>query len=152
MSLCFVGPKGSVEQPWITYALLRDNVQHHLEGGRPSPAFEATHAIADALGGGRVVLKARTLHAELQKARAALARRPIADLAIGPRTRGVIDRTWPPPSVEGTALLGSDRQKVIPWISPSATSLDQVFGSLVRSLLEITHESGEGDVIEVWDA
>jgi hypothetical protein len=152
MSLCFVGPSGSVEHPWIAYALLRDNVQHYLEEGRPSRAFEATHSIADALGGGRVVLQARTLRGELERARKALAGRPIADLAIGPRTRGVIDHTWPPPGAGGTALLGDERGKIVPWLSPAAANLDQVFGPLIRSLLEITRESEEGDVVEVWDA
>jgi hypothetical protein len=151
MSLCFLGPRGSVEQPWIAYALLRDNVQHYLEKGRPSSAFEATHSIADALGGGRVVLPARTLRAELERARAALAGRAISDLAIGPRTRGVIDRTWPPPNAGDTTLLGDDRSKVVPWISPAAATLDHVFGPLIRSLLEITQECGEADVVEVWD-
>jgi hypothetical protein len=152
MSLCFEGPRGSVEQPWIAYALLRDNVQHHLEGGRPSPAFAATHAIADALGGSRVLLKARTLHAELETARRALAGRPIADLAIGPRTRSVVDRTWPPGGSGETALLGDERSRVVPWLSPSATTLDQVFGPFIRSLLDVTADCGEDDAVEVWDA
>jgi hypothetical protein len=152
MSLCFEGPKGSVEHPWIAYALLRDNVQHHLEGGRPGPAFSATHAIADALGGSRVLLKARTLHEELETARVALAGRPISELAIGPRTRSVVDRTWPPGGSGETTLLGEDRSKVVPWLPPAATTLDQVFGPFVRSLLEITADCGEDDAVEVWDA
>ena len=36
MSFLFMGPNGSVESRWITYALLRDNVQHHLEEDKSS--------------------------------------------------------------------------------------------------------------------
>jgi hypothetical protein len=47
MSLAFSGPGGSLEVRWIVYALLRDNVQHHLEGGKPSAAFSAVHETSE---------------------------------------------------------------------------------------------------------
>jgi hypothetical protein len=36
MSMSFNGPNGWIEQRWTVYALLRDNVQHHLEDGAPT--------------------------------------------------------------------------------------------------------------------
>lgn len=77
MSLCFTGPSGSVEQRWIVYALLRDNIEHHLENGRPGPAFEFIHSVGAALGGGTVVLNALRLRSEMGRARDALIGRPI---------------------------------------------------------------------------
>lgn len=150
MSLSFTGPRGTVEQRWIVYALLRDNVQHHLENGEPGAEFGAIHEAAGALGGNRVVLDARQLRAELEKA-ATLLSRPIAELAISPRTRAVIDRSWPPPAGQETRTVLAKGNVTLAWLSPAAATLDGVFGNLVRSLLEITDGAAESDRVEVDD-
>jgi hypothetical protein len=95
VSLCFQGPDGEVEERWIIYALLRDNIQHHLEHGAPSKQFEAIHRAGGALGGGRVTLNALQLRVELGRAQGELIARPISELAVSARTRAVIERTWP---------------------------------------------------------
>jgi hypothetical protein len=151
MSFCFDGPRGSLEQRWIVYALLRDNVQHHLEGGQATDAFQCLYRVADALGGTRVVLPARQLHAEMERAKAALLSRPIVDLAISSRTRAVIDCTWPPPSNQVTEVLGSDFGAAVAWLPAEIDRLDQVFGHLIRSLIEITEGAKVDDVVEVWE-
>ncbi len=152
MSLSFASPRGTVEQRWIVYALLRDNVQHHAEGGVRSAAFEALHRAGDALGGGHVEVSARQLFRELQRAQAALGGRPIADLAISARTRAVIDRTWPVPEASGLlTMLAREQGVVVPWLDPGMTSCDQVFGHLVRELIAITADAGEADIVEVRD-
>lgn len=51
MSLSFTGPRRTVEHRWLAYALLCDNVLHHLENGRASPDFAVVHLAAQALGG-----------------------------------------------------------------------------------------------------
>jgi len=150
VSLCFTGPAGSIEQRWIVYALLRDNVRHHLETGGGAPTFEAIRSAAGALGGGTVVLNARRLRAELERAREGLLGRPITDLAISLRTRSVIDLAWPPPDRDETTLVSTKVGK-IGWLNPEARSLDEAFGHLIRGLLDITEGATEDDVVEVRD-
>ena len=150
MSMSFTGPRGWIEQRWIVYSLLRDNVQHHLEGGAPSGAFEALHSLAGAIGGARVVVPALRLRAELERAKAALAGRPLDDLAISLRTRSVLSFHWPPQDRRETALVKTWGGS-IPFISPSAATLDEVFGHLLDGLLRITDGASEGDTVEVID-
>jgi hypothetical protein len=151
MSFCFEGPQGSLEQRWIVYALLRDNVQHHVEGGLASEAFQSLYRVADALGGARVTVPARQLHAEMERAKSSLLWRSIADLAISSRTRAVIDRTWPPPGDQVTEVVGRALGAAVPWLPADVERLDQVFGHLIRSLIEITEGATADDVVEVWE-
>jgi hypothetical protein len=149
MSLSFTGPRGTVEHRWITYALLCDNVLHHLEKGRTSPQFLAIHDAARALGG-RVTLSARRFHGELE-AVVRLLERPIADLAISVRTRAVLDRSWPPPPGHEATTAPARDSVSIPWLAPSARTLNDAFGNVVRSLLSVTADAREDDVVEVDD-
>lgn len=129
---------------------MRDNIQHHIERGQPTSEFEAIHGVAQALGGKRVLLDARQLRSELERAAPLLRGRPIGELAISLRTRAVIDHVWPPPSGEATSLV-SEAGLSIPWLSEEISTLDEAFGHLIRDLLEITAAAGEADVVEVKD-
>jgi hypothetical protein len=149
MSLSFSGPGGSTEVRWIVYALLRDNVQHYLEGGEPSAAFAALHRIAEALGGNEVTVNARALRAEVSRAEQEVLARPAAELAVSARTRAVLTLAWPPPQRRQTLLL-AEADLSLPLASDAST-LDDVIGSLVRELLEITKEASESDVVTVRD-
>jgi hypothetical protein len=149
MSLCFSGSRGEVEQRWILYALLRDNVRHHLENGVQTSEFQELHRAAQALGGGRVALNARRLRRELEKVQASLARRSIEDLAISAHTRAAINGVWPP-DLETTAVVGR-RAGAIGWVRTEARSLDQAFAPLIRRLLDLTEDADEEDEIEVTD-
>jgi len=151
MSLSFTGPSGTAEHRWIVYALLRDNVLHHFTSNDPrSPEFESIYSIEQALGGKAIVLSARRLRVELERASTLLAL-PIDELAVSQRTRAVIDGSWPAPEAESrrTTLQGS---AAIPWLSAQARTLDDVFGNLVRSLLSISSGAGEADLVEVVDS
>ena len=150
MSLSFIGPNGSVERRWIVYALLRDNVQHHIEGGASSAAFSSLHALGDALAKGEVRVGARSLHGELERA-GALLDRPVAELAISVRTRAASTMQFPLPSEDGT-MLASTANWTLPAALQSATTLREVFGSLVEELLQITQGAGEQDVVTVIDS
>ena len=66
MSLCFQCPGGAVEERWIIYALMRDNIQHHLEQGSPSGAFEGIHRVEAVLGGRVVQLNAQRSRGALE--------------------------------------------------------------------------------------
>jgi hypothetical protein len=149
MSLSYVGPKGSFEDRWIVFALLRDNVQHHLEGGTRSPDFADLHAISSALGGGQVKIDARALHAQLERA-AVLFPRPIDDLAISLLTKTAFHLLWPPRGEQETALV-KDTMDSVPGILGEPRTLHDVFGHFVEQLLAITEGAAEGEVVEVID-
>ncbi len=149
MSLLFEGPSGSCERRWIVYALLRDNVQHHLEKGRPGGAFSNLHKVAEALGGQPVEMSAAGLRTELEKSKV-LVKRPIEDLAISARTRAVISLRWPPPDTEETALA-SDIVESIPMLTGNEETLGDVFGGLVDELLSLSQGASADAVVRVTD-
>lgn len=152
MSLSYTTSKGSYEQRWIIYAMLRDNVQHHLEGGKPTSSFSEIHAIAQALGGSQVVVSASRLRNELLRAKTDLCPRPLDQLAISLRTRSVLALQWPPPEHRATSLL-KESGETVPLLGdlPSNSTLDDVFGSLVEGLLRITADCGPDDTVQVVD-
>jgi hypothetical protein len=149
MSLAFQGPNGAFERRWIVYAMLRDNVQHHLEGGTPTEAFSALHALSTALSSGEVKVPARQLHAEMTRARELL-ERPISDLAVSIRTRAVLALCQSFPDLRGTELVS-----VAQWTAHlpicGAETLADVFGSLVQELLRVTEEATEEDLLIATD-
>lgn len=151
MSFAFTTPKGAFEQRWIIYAMLRDAVQHHLEGGQPSPEFANLHAIAQALGGSSVVVSATALHDELQRAKRALCHLPADQLAISMRTRSLLSLQWPPPDRRATSLVKEEGAGVPFLGQASAKTLDEVFGHLIDGLLQITKECGPDDKMQVLD-
>jgi hypothetical protein len=149
MSLSFLGPRGGVERRWIVYAMLRDNVQHHLEGGAPSSEFANLHAIADALVSGRVTVPALALRSELARLEPLLAR-SIDDLAVSVRTRAVQSMSLPLPEQPSTELI-TELDWTLPFPLSGASTLADAFGSLVVELLRITEGAGGSDVVEVVD-
>jgi hypothetical protein len=44
-----------------------------------------------------------------------------------------------------------DGRVSIPWLSPQARTLDDVFGNLIRSLMSITSGATESGLVEVDD-
>ncbi len=151
MSLIFSGRSGSLEERWITYALLRDAVQHHLEGGRPSSRFAVLHSVTRALGNPTISVSAQGLHQELEVARTELLSRPISDLALSERTRAATTLVWSPDLADATALV-KDLGSELPLLSGNPHTLGDVFGHFVESLLEITSGAGPEEKIEIHDA
>lgn len=149
MSLSFRGPAGSVEFRWIAYALLRDNVVHHLGG--TAATFASLHAVTRALAGHRVQLDALELRAEAERARDELLARPIGEIAISRRTRSLLEYDAPAPGAAAETFLVSESGLDLSAIVAGATSLDDAFGFLVRGLLKITEDARPGDVVEVAD-
>lgn len=149
MSITFIGPAGSCEFPWIRYALLRDSVLHHYDHGQMSPSFSELYRVGDALGGRRLSLPARNLRAQLTRAQA-LCMLSISNLAVSARTKAVIGLT---PDVQDgpvTQLIGPNLHR--PWLSGELQTLGDVFGQLIRDLLQITSGSSLSDVVEVVDS
>lgn len=150
MSLSFLGPAGSFERRWIVYAMLRDNVQHHLEGGSPSPEFTQIHALGEALLSGRVAVPALALRAELLRAQE-LMDRPIDDLAVSLRTRAVLTMGFPLLGTPSTDLV-SEAGWTLPFPLAGARTLGDAFGSLLVELLRITENAKSSDVVEILDS
>jgi len=149
MSLAFFGPRGSFEVRWIVYALLRDNVQHHLEGGTSSEKFADIHQIGEALLKDRVRVNAARLRSQVEQARAVLLPLPASDIALSGRTRAVLTAAWPPKS-EATSLIGK-AVLTIPMLHDGIRTMADAFGTLVENLLEITQGAGPDDAVEVVD-
>jgi hypothetical protein len=148
VSLSFISPRGSLERRWIEFALLRDNVQHHLEGGVPTPAFTHLHSITEALGGKELLLPAKAFREELLKAEPLL-KKPIAELAVSLRTRTVVERLWPiPPGAETKLLKDTDSTTVL---DGREKELTDVFGVLLYGLLRITEGAAENEKLRVLD-
>lgn len=150
MSLIFLGPAGSFERRWIVYAMLRDNVQHHLEHGKPSTSFGALHAIGGALREGRVAVPAEQLREEMVRAQALLSK-SVSEFAVSLRTRAVCTMSFPVPELRDT-VLAALAGWTVPFPVAGAESLDDLFGSLVRELMRVTEGAKPGDVIEIVDA
>ncbi|MEZ4391756.1 MAG: hypothetical protein R3A48_11720 [Polyangiales bacterium] len=144
MSFLFVGPKGSFEVRWITYALLRDNVQHHV-GDEPTPLND----VSAAMGTGRAELSAPAVNAAARAARDALVELPIDQLAVSERTLSVLSFKALPSST-GATVLASEIGGV-PFVDPRAVTLRDVFGNLLTNLIEVTDGAVEGELVEVRD-
>lgn len=150
MSFTFLGPGGSCETPWIRYALLRDNVMHHLDQGGVSLRFACIYRAAAALGGTTVNVKAGQLHAELEAVAMDLLKIPADQIAISARTQAVIRFDAVLPVGPPTTLLPSE--VALPWVQKDCRTLDDVFGSLVRDLLRITEGGNDNDAVQVIDS
>lgn len=149
MSITFIGPSGSCEVPWIRYALLRDNVLHHLDHGAPSPAFSEVYRVGQVLGGKSLILPAIKLREEIARARS-LCLVPIEQMAISARTRAVLSMEEDLPGGPPTFVVGNQTQ--LPWLSGDPSRLGEVFGTLVDSLLALTRDATETDTVEVLES
>ena len=149
MSLAFHGPSGSFERRWIVYAMLRDNVQHHLEHGTRGTEFPHLHALGEALIRGEVSVPALELRRELERVSDML-RRPIEDLAVSVRTRSIQMLRFPVPT-KGETVLASDIGWEAPFPLEGAPTLDDAFGSLVAELLRVTDAATDSDLVTVVD-
>lgn len=150
MSLTFQGPGGAFERRWIVYALLCDNVQHHLEGGVISAEFAALHTLGEALLRGDVTVPAAQLCAELRRARVLLDR-PIDDLAVSVRTRAACNLYFPVPAAERSTVLAEEEDWTVPFPVEGAEKLGDVFGSFLEELLRVAEGGSDGDVVRAVD-
>lgn len=139
-----------MELRWVAYALLRDNVLHHLEAGKPKGAFSALHGAAAALRGDTVKLDAVALAGELEAAKVLL-EKPASELAVSMRTRAMVSVSWPLPAQPTETALARDCDFEPPSVGPGARTLDDVVGYVVRGLAGVTAGAKAGDVVEVVD-
>jgi hypothetical protein len=147
--LAISGPKGRFECPWQVFSQLRDNVQHHLEGGYPRGDFGTLHSIADLVDTpATATVEANRLRDEIRAAWRGLSDKPGTDVAVSLRTMAVLHEEQALPAVRGTVLA-----RVSGWPVPvppqEAQSLGQMFRGVVLELLRITANASDEDCVQV---
>ena len=149
MSLSVTGPGDTAEHRWITYALLCDNMLHHLERAPRTVVESYTRRPMPAAGAWRSAHGC--LRGELEMA-AHLLDRPISDLAISARTPAVLDKPWTRPEGQDRTTAPVLEELSLASLAPGAHTLTDAFGNLIRSLLNIPAGASEDDIFSVEDA
>jgi len=149
LSLSFSSGRAAFEIRWIVWALLGDNIAHHLEPDGPSGRFTNIHRVSEAVGGSPVSLPAAELYREATLIHDELLGRPVSDLAISATTRAVIHMRWPEVSGPASEVVGP--LEIFGSLTSGAKTLGDVFGHAVSALREITAVAAEDGVVEVVD-
>jgi hypothetical protein len=142
-----VGPSGTFATLPTKILLFRDNVQHHLQAGRPWPGYCWIHAVADTVMDIDLARPpAKELWAEVSLAFAGIREIGINDLAMSLRTRSALTGLSSLPAVRGTVLIGRAG-----WAAPvrikRANTLGEFFEDVVRGIERITlGGSASGDI------
>jgi hypothetical protein len=152
MRLSMAGAELTTECDWALCTVLRDNVQHHLEGGLPSGSFPALHALADRCWeAAEVTVVAAQLRAELTQAWELLCGLRVERMAMGIRSRAALTGAAAVPKMRGTVLL-----RLTGWKSPlrldNAKTLGDVLAGLVIPLIDFCRRAGNTAVIAVGPA
>jgi hypothetical protein len=148
LKLVFTGPAGAGLCDWESFALLRDNVQHFVEGGVQSGRFSALHGIARAVDGDAYEVDAVRLRLEVLQAWRALWTVRVDGAAISSRTRAIREgRTVPPGgSVTGPVLDEVDLAQFIGHLSEPVPKAAEAF---IATVLSLTNAAVAGDRLEV---
>ena len=128
--------------------MLRDNVQHYIENGKPSDRFTALHAIEEAVDNGEKVLDAATLRGEVLQAWYALWKIPIEDAAVSLRTRAIMTRSAERPAIRAT-IVAHDIGWELPVVASAALQIAQVVEPFIETVLAMTETTVDGDQLEV---
>jgi hypothetical protein len=144
-----VGPGGTFATLPTKILLFRDNVQHHLQAGRPWPGYQWIHAVADAVMDiDSTRPPANELWAEVSLAVAGIREIGINDLAMSLRTRSALTGLSSLPAVRGTILIGRAG-----WAAPvrmnRASTLGELFEDVVRGIERITLAGFASGSIEI---
>lgn len=147
MKIFIESSRRSVSIDWSDYALLRDNIQHFLEGGQPSARFRALHALEGAVDTGKAAVDAARLRGELLGACYGLRKLELRDGAISLRTRSLVTQCPTLPKRRGTT-----RAAAAGWSLPTGDSggaLLRHLQRLVATLLAVTETAVDGDRLTV---
>jgi len=148
MNLSIESRAGTRACAWSGYALLRDNVQHFIEGGKPSERFAALHGIETAVDSGHCRVDAARLRGEVLRAWYALCRISVDDAAVSIRTRAILTGSSKSPAARGTVnarrtgwrLAGPD---------DGANTVTASARSFVASVLSLTETAVDGETVEI---
>jgi len=148
MKLVIEGRAGKRICDWESFALLRDNVQHYIEGGAPSARFSAMHEIEQAVDEGERIVDASRLRGEVLRAWTALWKVPLEEAAISLRTRALMTGSAEPAPCRGTAPA----QQVgwaLPVQGPSACPVPRAAQSFIRAILALTTAVVDGEQLRI---
>ena len=149
MDVVFSAPLGDFGVRYESVLLFRDNVQHYLQAGRPTPGYPLVHAIADAPLDGEILrFKAGRLWGEVSHAFEQIRSIDIADLAVSIRTRAILTNTRALPVVRGTVLLRLTGWK-LPLVAPRALTIGELFDDFVDKLAIVTDAGAARGVVHV---
>jgi hypothetical protein len=134
MIIRFSGPRGGFWTGAEQVLLFRDNVQHHLQSGIPSPGYALIHATADVVSSSEPQsFSAADLWGEVSLAFRRIRHLGCREFAMSIRTRAILTNARVLPEVRGTALV-----RLTGWHVPMATAdaltLGDVFQSFVTRL------------------
>lgn len=148
MKLIFTGRAGAGLCDWESFALLRDNVQHFVEGGVQSGRFSALHGIARAVDGDSCTIDAVRLRLEVLQAWSALWPVSVDGAAVSSRTCAVREGRRLPAgaSVTRAAVAEVDLAEFVGHFSAPVPKAAETF---VTAVLSLTKAAVAGDVIEV---
>lgn len=147
MKLVFTGRSGAGLCDWDSFALLRDNVQHFIEGGIQSGRFSALHGIARAVDGEVCAVDAVRLRLEILQAWSALWPVTVDCAAVSSRTRSVrAGRAVPPAGSVTSRAVNVDLLRFAGhWSAPIPKAAE----SFVTTVLSLTKSAVAGDLLEV---
>lgn len=142
-----LGQGASYEFRWRRWALLRDAVVAHLEGGTSGSRFPQFAAIGNALGVASVRLPGAALAAELEAIRSGFAAHTLDDLVMGVSTASVL---YPNVQLEAARpLSNAERHHIAP--PGESRTLDQYFSAMLESMLQVAEHPDRDGTIEVLD-
>ncbi len=148
MKLVFTGRTGASLCDWESFALLRDNVQHFVEGGVRSGRFSALHGIATAVDGESCAVDAVRLRVEVLQASRALWLIPVQSAAVSTRTRAVRQGRAVPRSSSVTSSPAADSD-LQPFAEDWSEPVPKAARAFVAAVLSLTQAAVAGDVLEV---
>jgi len=148
MNVVFASSTASFVASYPTLLLLRDNIQHHLQCGRPVPGYALIHRIAEPPLRRSQKTLARQLWNEISLGFRGLAELRLEQLAISIRTRALLSGVRDLPPVRGTTLAS-----VAGWSVPipmeGKSTLAEIFSELRDGLACVTRFGTESGHIEV---
>ena len=134
---------------FVACALLRDNVQHHIEAATHAEEFSCLHSLADVVWADeQALLSAARLRDELQTAWTSLQGIPYGRLAISIHTQAALQGLPQPPAVSGTVLHSATGWQ-LPRPSQLCETLGDLFHALVFELFILTLQPLEGGFVGV---
>lgn len=129
---------------WRDYAILRDNIQHYIEGGAPSADFECLHGFERAVDEGQHRVNAVALRAEVQRAWYELRRVHVCHSAISRRTHAIVAELPVLPLERSTRRRElAERLRTVP--GREAMRLQEVVEPFVTGILRVTQNAQQGD-------
>ena len=148
MKLVFTGRTGAGLCDWESFALLRDNVQHFVEGGVPGGRFSALHGIAKAVDGEACVVDAVRLRLEVLQAWSALWPVRVDDAAVSSRTRAVREGRALPAGASVTYPAVTEVE-LLRFAGDWSIPIPKAAESFVTAVLSLTQTAVAGDQLEV---